>query len=164
MINYIFCNTYLGDVLIAQKNNKICALILGENKPEMLRELYKGFNDEVFNEKKIPDGIDNAALVVIENPHSPNYVPLHLTGTPFQLKVWEHLKTIPAGKTETYSEVAQYLGDPKSFRAAANACANNKIAILIPCHRVVGKGNNTTGYRWGAEYKKKLLEHEQKRG
>lgn len=164
MINYIFCDTDIGSALIAQKNNKVCALILGDNKTDMLKELYKGFSDEIFTEKEVPNNIDTAALDVIKNPYGPNYVPLHLTGTQFQLKVWEHLKTIPAGKTETYSEVAQYLGHTQSHRAVANACSNNKIAILIPCHRVVNKDKKLTGYRWGAEFKRKLLEKEQKRG
>jgi len=74
------------------------------------------------------------------------------------------LKTIPAGRTETYSEAAQYLGDAKAHRAVATACAHNKIAVLIPCHRVISKNSKNTGYRWGVEYKKKLLAREEKRG
>lgn len=164
MITYIFCDTDIGQVLIAQKNNKVCALILGEDRQKMMMELYNDFNSEVFTEQTTLNTIDKAAIEVINNPFSANHVPLYLVGTPYQLKVWEHLKTIPAGRTETYSEAAQYLGDAKAHRAVATACAHNKIAILIPCHRVISKNSKNTGYRWGVEYKKILLTREEKRG
>jgi O-6-methylguanine DNA methyltransferase len=82
-----------------------------------------------------------------------------LTGTAFQKLVWEQIKKIPYGETRTYSQIAELIGQPKSYRAVANACGQNKLAVIIPCHRVVGK-NNLGGYKWGIEVKKALLELE----
>ena len=82
-----------------------------------------------------------------------------MNGTPFQTLVWEEILNIPQGKTVTYSEIAEKIGKPNAHRAVANACGQNKIAIFIPCHRVVGKGN-MGGYKWGIERKKKLLQVE----
>jgi O-6-methylguanine DNA methyltransferase len=81
-------------------------------------------------------------------------------GTPFQHKVWTHLQTIPAGQVQTYSDVAYQIGHPNAVRAVASACAKNPIAILIPCHRVIGKNGQLTGYYWGLDRKKALLELE----
>lgn len=82
---------------------------------------------------------------------------LDLHGTEFQIKVWESLQTIPIGSTISYKDLANYIGKPKAIRAVASACANNKIAVLIPCHRVVASSGKLAGYRWGLERKEKLL-------
>ncbi|MGC9224956.1 MAG: bifunctional transcriptional activator/DNA repair enzyme AdaA [Terracidiphilus sp.] len=86
---------------------------------------------------------------------------LDLRGTVFQLRVWQALKQIPRGQTRSYSQLARELGDANAVRAVARACATNRVAILVPCHRVVGASGSLTGYRWGVERKKKLLETEQ---
>ena len=83
-----------------------------------------------------------------------------LIGTPFQLSVWEEIVRIPYGSTKTYSEIAIAIGRPTSYRAVANACGKNKIALIIPCHRVVTK-NGLGGYAYGVDVKKMLLEFEQ---
>ena len=85
---------------------------------------------------------------------------LDLRGTVFQLRVWQALRKIPRGETRTYSEVAREIGNPKATRAVARACAVNRVALLVPCHRVVGANGSQTGYRWGIARKKKLLELE----
>jgi AraC family transcriptional regulator of adaptative response/methylated-DNA-[protein]-cysteine methyltransferase len=85
---------------------------------------------------------------------------LDLRGTAFQLRVWEALRQIPRGETKTYSQLARELGDPKATRAVARACALNRVSVLVPCHRVVSVGGSLTGYRWGVERKRKLLEAE----
>jgi AraC family transcriptional regulator, regulatory protein of adaptative response / methylated-DNA-[protein]-cysteine methyltransferase len=85
---------------------------------------------------------------------------LDLRGTVFQLRVWQALRQIPRGETRTYSQVAREIGDPKATRAVARACAVNRVALLVPCHRVVGVSGSLTGYRWGVERKEKLLEAE----
>jgi len=84
-----------------------------------------------------------------------------LRGTAFQLKVWQALRRIPRGETRSYSQLARELGDPKATRAVARACATNRVAIVVPCHRVVGASGSLTGYRWGIERKRMLLEAEQ---
>ena len=85
---------------------------------------------------------------------------LDLRGTVFQLRVWQALRQIPRGETRTYSQLAREMGIPKSTRAVARACATNRVALLVPCHRVVGASGSLTGYRWGVERKEKLLEVE----
>jgi AraC family transcriptional regulator of adaptative response/methylated-DNA-[protein]-cysteine methyltransferase len=85
---------------------------------------------------------------------------LDLRGTEFQLRVWQALRRIPRGETRSYGQLARELGAPRSARAVARACAMNRVALLVPCHRVVGAGGALSGYRWGVERKRKLLEAE----
>jgi AraC family transcriptional regulator of adaptative response/methylated-DNA-[protein]-cysteine methyltransferase len=89
-------------------------------------------------------------------------LPLDIQGTAFQQQVWQVLQTIPVGSTISYQQVAAQIGNPKAFRAVASACAANKLAIAIPCHRVVGSNGSLSGYRWGVERKQALLELEKK--
>jgi AraC family transcriptional regulator of adaptative response/methylated-DNA-[protein]-cysteine methyltransferase len=86
---------------------------------------------------------------------------LDLRGTVFQLRVWQALRQIPRGETRTYGQLAREMGDPKATRAVARACALNRVSLVVPCHRVVGADGSLTGYRWGVERKRKLLEAEQ---
>lgn len=101
------------------------------------------------------DGASSSASVPITRS-----APLIVTGTDFQIKVWQATMKIPAGTVITYSELAQRIGKPRAVRAVANALGANKIAYLIPCHRVVRKNGELGGYRWGLDIKKKLLEAE----
>ena len=87
-------------------------------------------------------------------------MPLKLVGTPFQLRVWEALQTIPYGQTVSYADIAKQIGQPKAVRAVGNAVGNNPITIVVPCHRVVRTGGGLGGYAWGIERKKWLLAHE----
>ena len=84
-------------------------------------------------------------------------LPLDLQATAFQLQVWDLLRQIPYGETRSYSEIAESLGDKNKVRAVARACATNRVAVVIPCHRVIGKSGSMSGYRWGIERKEKLL-------
>jgi AraC family transcriptional regulator of adaptative response/methylated-DNA-[protein]-cysteine methyltransferase len=83
-----------------------------------------------------------------------------LRGTEFQLRVWQALRKIPRGETRSYSELARELGNEKATRAVARACATNRVALVVPCHRVVGVSGSLTGYRWGVERKRQILEAE----
>lgn len=96
----------------------------------------------------------------IEAPAIGLDLPLDLQGTVFQERVWLALKEIPPGSTASYAEIAQRIGAPKSFRAVAQACGANNLAVAIPCHRVVRSDGNLSGYRWGVERKRQLLERE----
>ena len=87
-------------------------------------------------------------------------LPLDIQATAFQRRVWEHLQTIPRGRTESYQQVARALGEPKAMRAVGHACATNPVALVIPCHRVVRTDGGLGGYRWGLERKQALLEME----
>jgi AraC family transcriptional regulator of adaptative response/methylated-DNA-[protein]-cysteine methyltransferase len=85
---------------------------------------------------------------------------LDLRGTVFQLRVWQALRQIPRGETRSYSQLARDLGEPNATRAVARACATNRVALVVPCHRVVGASGSLTGYRWGVERKRQLLDAE----
>jgi AraC family transcriptional regulator of adaptative response/methylated-DNA-[protein]-cysteine methyltransferase len=94
------------------------------------------------------------------SPNAGQPLPLDLRGTAFQLRVWQALRAIPRGQTRSYSQLARELGNPNATRAVARACATNRVALLVPCHRVVGASGSLTGYRWGIERKRQLLEAE----
>lgn len=96
----------------------------------------------------------------IENPKIGLDLPLDIQGTPFQQRVWKEMPKVPAGQTISYAELAKRIHSPKSVRAVANACGANKLAIVIPCHRIIGSNGNLTGYRWGLEIKRNLLQKE----
>jgi AraC family transcriptional regulator of adaptative response/methylated-DNA-[protein]-cysteine methyltransferase len=104
----------------------------------------------------------SALIEQIENPKSPFTLPLDIAGTDFQREVWAALQTIPMGQTRTDWQLAQQLKRPKAVRAVANACAANPVAIVVPCHRVIGSDGQMRGYRWGVERKQQLLEMEAK--
>ena len=101
-------------------------------------------------------------LAYIEAPQAAPSMPLDIRGTAFQEQVWRALMTIPAGESRSYSEMAEKIGRPTAVRAIAAACGANRLAVVIPCHRVIGKNGALTGYRWGTERKEKLLQKERK--
>ncbi len=101
-------------------------------------------------------------IAFVENPRVGLDLPLDIRGTAFQHRVWEALRRIPAGATASYAEIAAAIGAPKAVRAVARACAANRIAVAIPCHRVVGTDGSLSGYRWGIERKRALLAKEAK--
>jgi AraC family transcriptional regulator of adaptative response/methylated-DNA-[protein]-cysteine methyltransferase len=97
---------------------------------------------------------------LVESPGVNVDLPLDVRGTVFQRKVWQALRGIPVGKTASYADIARRIGSPKAVRAVAGACAANNIAVAIPCHRVIRNDGNVSGYRWGAERKRVLLDRE----
>lgn len=160
LLTYDIAPSSLGHILMAKENNNICALFLNDDKLKLMEELEHKFPNYALN--RDPD-IQHDIEKVIQ--HLNYYKPLpHFTyqlyGTSFQKEVWNYLLTIPSGKTVSYSDIAFHLNRPKSIRAVANACGANHIAILIPCHRVIGKNGTLTGYRWGLKIKQFLLERE----
>ena len=148
----VIVNTKLGSFKIKHKNNVIYETSFMENDSKK-----KYPNKYISNKvnKYISDKVNKYF-----NGSAKNFgVRYNLVGTDFQKSVWREIKNIPYGETRTYSEIAESIGQPKSFRAVANACGQNKLAIIIPCHRVVGKNNNG-GYEWGIHIKEQLLEIE----
>ena len=97
---------------------------------------------------------------LVEAPGQRLDLPLDIRGTAFQQRVWAALQAIPPGKTATYTEIARAIGQPKAVRAVAQACGANPLAIAIPCHRVVRADGDLSGYRWGVERKRKLIDRE----
>lgn len=153
----------LGGVLVAATPRGVCAILLGDEPAVLVKDLKRRFPKARFVEPD-PGFADWVARVVrfVDDPTRADGLdlPLDIRGTAFQRRVWEALRAIPAGRTQSYTEVAKALGMPRAVRAVAGACAANALAVAIPCHRVVGADGRLTGYRWGVERKRRLLERE----
>jgi AraC family transcriptional regulator, regulatory protein of adaptative response / methylated-DNA-[protein]-cysteine methyltransferase len=151
----------LGSVLVAATDRGVCAILLGDDPDALVHDLESRFpRAELIGAD--PDFEDTVARVVgfVENPGTARDLPLDIRGTAFQLRVWTALAQIPAGSTASYADIARAVGEPKAVRAVAQACAANKLAVAIPCHRVVRQGGGLSGYRWGVERKRALLDRE----
>ena len=151
----------LGAILVAQSARGVCAILLGDDPDNLVRDLQDQFP------KASLVGADHSfeqwvAQVVgfIEEPALGLDLPLDLRGTAFQERVWQALRDIPLGSTVSYGQIAERIGAPKAFRAVAQACGANCLAVAIPCHRVVRSNGDLSGYRWGVERKRQLLARE----
>ncbi|GAA5093715.1 methylated-DNA--[protein]-cysteine S-methyltransferase [Bartonella acomydis] len=149
--------------MIAKSQKGICNIALGENKEQLLQEFTARFGD--VEQAKNDNAFEREVAHIVAMIETPKLVkkhdfPLDINGTAFQRKVWIRLCEVPCGKTISYGALAQDIGMPNAFRAVANACARNELALLIPCHRVVCKNSFISGYRWGIERKKILLQRE----
>ena len=148
----------LGSILVAASDLGICSIALGNHPHALVRELQDRFpNANLIGGDKQFERLVARVVAFVENPSAGLELPLHVQGTAFQQRVWKALSEIPCGKTRTYSELAQKLGQPNATRAVAGACAANTLAVAIPCHRVVRTNGALSGYRWGVERKEKLL-------
>ncbi|MBI1181263.1 MAG: bifunctional DNA-binding transcriptional regulator/O6-methylguanine-DNA methyltransferase Ada [Alphaproteobacteria bacterium] len=151
----------LGEVLVAGTDRGLCAIELGDDPAALLA----GFQHR-FRRARLEGGDaafeDRVARVVgfLDDPAAGLGLPLDIRGTAFQRRVWQALTEIPAGQAVTYAELAQRLGVPRAVRAVAGACAANRLAVAIPCHRVVRTGGGLAGYRWGIARKRALLDRE----
>ncbi|MEM7192664.1 MAG: methylated-DNA--[protein]-cysteine S-methyltransferase, partial [Pseudomonadota bacterium] len=153
----------LGFVLVASSTKGICAVILGDSLEDLPTELRKLFPHARLRDAEPSFSKTVAAITaIVEQPETRIALPLDIRGTAFQRRVWEALQEIPPGETASYSEIAERISAPKAVRAVAGACAANKIAVAIPCHRAVRKDGSMSGYRWGKERKRALLNKEQK--
>ena len=164
-IQYAFGDTQLGLVAVAQTDSGVCAVLFGASRQELVEDLQARFKKAIlhFNEIELKA---NLASVVdrVNNPENEvsddNPIPLDIQGTAFQQKVWAALVGIESGSTASYTQVAVSIGQPTAARAVATACAANPLAVLVPCHRVVRGDGGLSGYRWGVERKRWLLEVE----
>lgn len=162
-IRYGLFESTLCTVLIAATDRGLCALRLcGMHSPEWcLNELKSEWPGAEFAEDACAVQHYADELAAFLERRSDRFLPdIDVEGTPFQREVWAELRKLPPGETATYSEIAHRIGRPRAARAVGAACARNGIAIAIPCHRAVGKDGALTGYRWGMELKRKLLEAE----
>ncbi len=151
----------LGAVLVAATGKGIAAITLGDDPDALVRDLQDRFPAAVLVGGDPGFEATVAAVVgFVEAPRTGLDLPLDIRGTAFQERVWQVLRSIPAGTTLTYAQVAERLGTPKAVRAVAGACAANAIAVAIPCHRVVRTGGDLSGYRWGVARKRALLARE----
>jgi AraC family transcriptional regulator of adaptative response/methylated-DNA-[protein]-cysteine methyltransferase len=151
----------LGAIVVAASERGVCHIALGDDPDALLRELQ----DRFPRARLVGGDAPFEALVArvvghVEAPRLGLDLPLDVRGTAFQQRVWQALREIPAGGTASYADVAQRIGAPRAVRAVAQACAANALAVAIPCHRVVRRDGAASGYRWGVERKRALLERE----
>lgn len=164
IIRFAIGQSTLGAVLVAISSKGVCAILMGDDPQDLIHDLEKRFPKAqlVGGDREFEDHIARV-IGLVENPGIGFDLPLDLRGTAFQQRVWQALREIPPGKTVSYSELAETIGLPKSARAVAQACGANKIAVAVPCHRVVRHDGGISGYRWGVERKRELLEKEHQR-
>jgi AraC family transcriptional regulator of adaptative response/methylated-DNA-[protein]-cysteine methyltransferase len=150
-----------GRLLVGATAKGVCFIGFAEPDDALLGDLKRRFPNAAI----VPDDTalaDTVAAVVrfIEEPREALSLPLDLRGTAFHQRVWNALRQIPPGETRSYGELAAALGDPRAVRAVARSCATNPVSLAVPCHRVIGKGGDLTGYRWGMPRKRALLQRE----
>ena len=167
-IDYAIVDSEYGRVLVAATEKGICAVRLGDDDRALERELHNDFPaaEIARNEPRLaPRTKAVLARLYGRKPTAigAEDVPLDIAGTAFQWKVWQALTQIPSGRTESYGEIAERIGMPGAARAVGRACASNPVALVVPCHRAVGAGGAITGYRWGVERKRRLLDSERRR-
>jgi len=153
----------LGAILVAQSDKGICAILIDDDPEMLVQDLQRRFpRANLIGGDKAFEKLVAQVVGFVESPGQGLDLPLDIRGTAFQQKVWKALTRIPAGRTLSYSELAQKIGEPSAVRAVASACAANRIAVAIPCHRVVRQDGGLSGYRWGVERKAALLKKEAK--
>lgn len=160
-VRYALTDSSLGRCLVAESERGICAILLGDDDAALVTELQMLFpaaRDEPADDN-FQQRIRNV-IASIDGRNVPLSLPLDIQGTAFQQQVWQALRTIPCGETVSYQQLAQAIGKPKAVRAVASACGANKLAIVIPCHRVVRGDGSLSGYRWGVSRKAQLLRRE----
>jgi AraC family transcriptional regulator of adaptative response/methylated-DNA-[protein]-cysteine methyltransferase len=160
-IRFAIGQTSLGAILVASSAKGVAAILLGDDPDALVRDLQDRFPKATL----IGADADYEAIVAkvvgfVEAPQVGLDLPLDVRGTAFQQRVWQALRDIPLGQTLSYSDVATRIGAPSATRAVAGACAANKLAVAIPCHRVVRNDGALSGYAWGVERKRAILDRE----
>jgi AraC family transcriptional regulator of adaptative response/methylated-DNA-[protein]-cysteine methyltransferase len=151
----------LGVILVAATERGVCAILLGDDAEQLVRDLQDRFkNANLIGGDRGFEALIAKAVGVVEQPALGCDLPLDVRGTAFQQRVWQALRGIPAGETASYAEIARRIGAPRASRAVARACAANPVAVAIPCHRVVRNDGALSGYRWGVARKGALLKRE----
>ena len=151
----------LGSILVAATDRGVCAILLGDNPEALAHDLQDRFSRaELVGGDAEFEALVAKVVGFVEQPGLGLDLPLDVRGTAFQQRVWQALREIPAGETAGYREIAEKIGSPRAVRAVAQACAANAIAVAIPCHRVVRTDGALSGYRWGVERKRALLDRE----
>ena len=163
-IHFALGQCTLGAILVAESAHGICAILLGDEPESLLRDFQCQFpraeligGDAAF-ERRVAEVVG-----FVEAPTLGLHLPLDVRGTAFQERVWQALRAIPPGETISYTELAARVGAPAAVRAVAGACAANRLAVAIPCHRVLRRDGGLSGYRWGVERKQELLRREGQR-
>jgi len=169
VIHYAVGQCAMGGLLVAASHRGVCAILLGDDAAALIGNLRQRFPgtrliDGLIDGLTEGDGAMDVLLARVirlaDAPAATMDLALDIRGTPFQHRVWQALGEIPPGRTASYGEIAERIGSPRAVRAVAGACAANALAIAIPCHRVVRRDGGLSGYRWGVERKRALLENE----
>lgn len=160
-ISFATADCSLGTVLVARSERGVCAIAFGDEALDLVSDLRRQLPDAELVESA-SELVEILAEVVAATtaPATSLDLGLDTRGTPFQEEVWRALASIPPGQTTTYAELAQRIGRPNAIQAVGQACGANRIALAIPCHRVVRSDGSLAGYRWGIERKRALLERE----
>jgi len=164
VIRYAIDHCSLGWVLAGANDKGLCCIELGDEPDSLRSALQSRFPDTTLEQAtENLGGMLPKVVRFIDGPQSGLDLPLCIEGTVFQKAVWQVLRAIPAGETVSYAELAAKVGRPKAVRAVAGACAANRLAVVIPCHRVVRSNGDLSGYRWGVDRKRTLLAREASR-
>lgn len=164
MISYTLTPCPLGTLILAGTERGLHFVSFAQDESSALKNLFDEFPDGT-NGTIVPDdsalcGWKGAIVCNLEGNQADLTIPVDVTATEFQLRVWEALREIPYGETATYSEIARQIGQPTAARAVARACATNPVAVVIPCHRVIREDGHLGGYRWGLDLKRRMLDNE----
>ena len=160
-INYAIADSPLGKLMVAATEKGICSVSFGENEEELHNELKQEFfAAEIAKDDAVLKDAVNTILKGMKGERTILSLPLDIRGSAFQMRVWSELRKIPYGETRSYGEIAENIGNKNAVRAVARACATNPIAVVTPCHRVIGADGRLSGYKWGIERKKALLDNE----
>jgi AraC family transcriptional regulator, regulatory protein of adaptative response / methylated-DNA-[protein]-cysteine methyltransferase len=160
-INYTITDCDLGKLLVARTEKGVCAVTFGDESKTLTENLFNEYSKAEIaeNNTNLKDYVE-AILANLQGTNKTLDLPIDLQATAFQMRVWDILRKIPYGETVSYQQVAENLGNKNAVRAVATACASNRVALVIPCHRVVRSNGELSGYRWGIARKKQLLEQE----
>src|SRR5689334_20700490 len=160
-IKFAVGQSYLGAILVASTKKGVAAILLGDDPNKLVRDLQDRFpKAHLIGADRDYENLVARVVGFVEKPGMGLNLPLDVRGTAFQERVWKALREVPAGTTVSYADIARRIGAPKSVRAVARACAANKLAVAIPCHRVVRNDGSLSGYAWGIERKRALIRRE----
>lgn len=160
-IHYGISRSPLGAFAVARTRKGVCAILFGDDRRALLTDLRQRFPQaELIEDAAALKGSLARVVRFVESPAAGIDLPLDVAGTEFQQRVWRVLRKIPSGTTASYADIARAIESPASVRAVAQACGANALALAIPCHRVVRSDGALSGYRWGVERKRALLERE----
>jgi AraC family transcriptional regulator of adaptative response/methylated-DNA-[protein]-cysteine methyltransferase len=160
-IRFAVGQTSLGAIVVASTKKGVAAILLGDDPDELVRDLQDRFpKAHLIGADRDYEALVAQVVGFVEAPRIGLNLPLDVRGTAFQERVWKALQEIPAGVTVSYTEIARRIGSPNSVRAVAGACAANNLAVAIPCHRVVRNDGALSGYAWGVERKRVLIDRE----
>jgi AraC family transcriptional regulator of adaptative response/methylated-DNA-[protein]-cysteine methyltransferase len=160
-IRFAIGQSSLGAILVAATARGVCAILLGDDPEALSHDLERRFpRARLIGADAEFERLVAQVVGLVEQPRTGTKLPLDIRGTAFQQRVWKALCRIPAGKTASYAQIARRIGSPRAVRAVAQACGANALAVAIPCHRVVRTDGDLSGYRWGVERKRALLDRE----